>query len=303
MDCVLSGCEDYAKVYIDDILVVSESWEVHARHLRRLLEVLREAGLTCKRSKCVFGKRRLEFLGHVIGDGYMSVPEVRIVAIREHPVPRTRKQLRAFLGLIGYYRRFIRSFHRESSLLSPHTAKTSPGEVVWTSAMLDGFRKLCKSLCDHVCLCVPCEDDTFSLECDASASGIGAVLSVHREGEWRPVAFFSRQLKGAQARYSAQELEGLALFEAVNHFAFYLYGKVFKVFSDHKGLQWLTSGKQRNRWVYGWALKLAEFQFEVVYRPGALNVVADELSRCHGESESRDTSLLMEEGGDVDQPT
>ncbi len=303
MDCVLSGCEDYAKVYIDDILVVSESWEVHARHLRRLLEVLREAGLTCKRSKCVFGKRRLEFLGHVIGDGYMSVPEARIVAIREHPVPRTRKQLRAFLGLIGYYRRFIRSFHRESSLLSPHTAKTSPGEVVWTSAMLDGFRKLCKSLCDHVCLCVPCEDDTFSLECDASASGIGAVLSVHREGEWRPVAFFSRQLKGAQARYSAQELEGLALFEAVNHFAFYLYGKVFKVFSDHKGLQWLTSGKQRNRRVYGWALKLAEFQFEVVYRPGALNVVADELSRCHGESESRDTSLLMEEGGDVGQPT
>ncbi len=154
-----------------------------------------------------------------------------------------------------------------------------------------------------MCLCVPCEDDAFSLECDASATGIGAVLSVQRVEEWRPVAFFSRQLKGAQARYSAQELEGLALFEAVNHFAFYLYGKVFKVFSDHKGLQWLTSGKQRNRRVYGWALKLTEFQFEVIYRPGTLNVVADELSRCHGDDERRDTRLSKEEGGDVGQPT
>ncbi len=138
--------------------------------------------------------------------------------------------------------------------------------------------------------------------------GMGAVLlcsaeSVQREGEWRPVAFFSRQLRGAQARYSAQELEGLALFESVNHFAFYLYGRVFTVFSDHKGLEWLTSGKQRNRRVYGWALKLAEFQFKVVYIPGATNVVADELSRCHGECVSRDTSFSMEEGGDVGLPT
>ncbi len=303
MDGVLVRCEDFAKVYIDDILVVSGSWEVHVRHLRRLFEVLRDAGLTCKRSKCVFGKRRLEFLGHVIGDGFMSVPEARIVAIKEHPVPKTRKQLRAFLGLIGFYRRFIRGFHRGSSLLTPHTAKTSPGKVEWTSPMLEGFRELCNSLCDHVCLCVPCEDDVFGLECDASASGIGAVLSVQREGEWRPVAFFSRQLRGAQARYSAQELEGLALFELVNHFAFYLYGRVFTVFSDHKGLEWLTSGKQRNRRVYGWALKLAEFQFKVVYIPGATNVVADELSRCHGECVSRDTSFSMEEGGDVGLPT
>ncbi len=303
MDQVLVGCDDFAKVYIDDILVVSDSWEVHVRHLRCLLGVLREAGLTCKKSKCVFGKRRLEFLGHVIGDGMMKVPEARIKAIENHPVPRTKKQLRAFLGLIGYYRRFVEGFHGWSSLLTPHTAKTSPGEVQWTSPMLEAFSKLCVSLCNHVCLNVPCKGDEFCLECDASASGVGAVLSVMREGEWKPVAFFSRQLRNAQVRYSAQELEGLALYESVNHFAFYLYGRVFKVLTDHKSLVWLMSGKHNNRRVHGWALKLAEFQFTVEYRSGSTNVVADDLSRCHGVCDARDTSLPDEEGGDVGQPT
>ncbi len=183
MDEVLVECVDFAKVYIDDVLVVSGCWEVHVMHLRKLFGVLREAGLTCKRSKCVFGRRRLEFLGHVIGDGTMRVPEARIKAIAEHPVPKTRKQLRAFLGLIGYYRRFVRGFHRWSSRLTSHTAKTSPGEVQWTSPMLKAFRELCMSLCDHVCLNVPCKEHEFCLESDASASGIGAVLSVKRGEE------------------------------------------------------------------------------------------------------------------------
>ncbi len=254
MDEVLVECEDYAKVYIDDVLVVSGSWEVHVVHLRRLFEVLKVAGLTCKRSKCVFGKKYLEFLGHVIGDGRMRVPEARIKAIAEHPMPRTRKQLRAFLGLIGYYRRFVRGFHRWSSLLTSHTAKTSSGKVQWTNPMLEAFRELCITLCNHVCLIVPCKEDEFCLECDASATGIGAVLSVKREEGWRPVAFFSRQLRAAQTRYSAQELEGLALYESVQHFAFYLYGRRFLIITDHRGLEWLKSGKQRNRRVYGWAL-------------------------------------------------
>ena len=303
MDEVLVGCEEFAKVYIDDILIVSGSWEVHVRHLRTVFGVLSEAGLTCRKSKCVFGKRRLEFLGHVVGDGVMSVPKARVKALEEHPVPRSRKQLRAFLGLIGYYRRFVRDFHEWSSLLTPHTAKTSPGEVQWTSSMLEAFSKLCISLCNHVCLCVPCKEDEFCLECDASASGVGAVLSVKRDGEWKPVAFYSKQLKDAQKRYSAQELEGLALYQSVIHFAFYLYGRRFVVRTDHKSLVWLMLGKQRNRRVYGWALKLSEFQFKVEYRTGCSNVVADDLSRCHGEDGIRDTSLAGEEGGDVGQPT
>ncbi len=102
MDSVLVDCMDFARVYIDDILVVSSSWEEHVVHLRKLFGVLKVAGLTCRRSKCCFGKVKLEFLGHVVGGGVINVPEARVRAIREHPLPRTRKQLRAFLGMVAY---------------------------------------------------------------------------------------------------------------------------------------------------------------------------------------------------------
>ena len=135
------------------------------------------------------------------------------------------------------------------------------------------------------------------LECDACGTGVGAVLSVLRDGEWRPVAFFSRQLKGAQVRYSAQELECLAVVEAVRHFAYFLYGRRFTILTDHRSLETLVSGRQGNRRVHGWALKLAEFDFMVKYRKGTENGAADSLSRCFGDEEEKDS--LMEEGGDV----
>ncbi len=165
--------------------------------------MLKEAGLTCKRSKCCFGKVRLEFLGHVVGGGVINVPETRVRTIREHPLPKTRKQLRAFLGLVGYYRRFIRNYHGWSSSLTPSTSRNAAGTVEWSSQMMEAFHGLCKSLCHSVCLVVPCVSDVFVLECDASVSGVGAVLSVVRGEEHLPVAFFSKQLKGAQQRYSA----------------------------------------------------------------------------------------------------
>ena len=160
-------------------------------------------------------------------------------------------------------------------------SKSLVGELKWSSLMLEAFHGLCSELCHSVCLYVPCVSDVFVLECDASASGVGAVLSVKREGEKLPVAFFSRQLHGAQQRYSAQELEGLAMFEAIRHFAYFLYGRRFTVITDHRGLVSLRTAKQENRRIYNWALKLTEFEFDIVYRSGKENGVADELSRCH----------------------
>ncbi len=181
MDNVLVDCNEFAKVYIDDILIVSESWEEHLVHVSRVLRTLREAGLTCKKSKCSFGRRSLEFLGHLVGGGAICVPAARVGVIRNHPLPKTRRQLRAFLGLVGFYRRFIAGFHRWSSVLTPHTSVAMAGELRWTEPMLEAFRELCNSLCDSVSLCVPCASDSFILECDACGTGIGAVLSVVRE--------------------------------------------------------------------------------------------------------------------------
>ncbi len=300
MDEVLVDCREWANVYIDDILVVSEDWGLHLVHLERVLEALRKNGLTCKRSKCSFGRRTLEFLGHQLGGGSISVPEARVEAIRNHPLPRTRKQLRGFLGLVGFYRRFIPGLHQWSSVLTPHTSTAMPGVVSWTSSMLDAFHALCNQLSVSVRLCVPCVSDVFVLECDASSTGVGAVLSVVRNEERLPVAFFSKQLRGAQMNYSAQELEGLGVYEAIRHFAYYLYGRKFTVITDHKGLVNMRCGKQENRRIYNWCLKLCMYDFDIVYRAGDKNVVADDLSRCHGETVVCDrVTQLMKEGGDV----
>ncbi len=166
--------------------------------------------------------------------------------------------------------------------------------------MLDAFHALCNVLSASVRLCVPCVSDVFVLESDASSTGVGAVLSVVRNGEKLPVAFFSKQLRGAQANYSAQELEGLGIYEAIRHFAYFLYGRKFTVVTDHKGLVNIRNGKQENRRIYNWCLKLSMYDFEIVYRAGVENVVADDLSRCHGEAETGERGThLLKEGGDV----
>ncbi len=140
----------------------------------------------------------------------------------------------------------------------------------------------------------------FVVESDASSMGVGAVLSVVRDNEKLPVAFFSKQLRGAQVKYSAQELEGLGIYEAIRHFAYFLYGRKFTVVTDHKGLANMTKGKQENRRIYNWCLKLSMYDFVVVYRAGEENIVADDLSRCHGETDVKDRATqLLEEGGDV----
>ncbi len=300
MEEVLVDCSEFSRVYIDDILVVSSCWKEHVAHLRKVLDVLREAGLTCKWAKCQFGKRSLEFLGHQLGDGKVSVPAARVAAIRDHPIPNTRKQLRAFLGLVGFYRRFIPGFHQWSSVLTPHTSSAMSGRVSWTSLMLDAFKSLCCSLSESVCLHVPCVSDVFVLDTDASCTGVGAVLSVVRGGEKLPVAFFSRQLHGAQKNYSAQELEGLGIFESINHFAYFLYGRKFTVVTDHKGLVGMMSKNQSNRRILNWSMKLSMFHFDVVYRAGVENHVADDLSRCGDVSDvSAGSTSLLRKGGDV----
>ncbi len=293
MDVVLAEFRSCSRVYIDDILVVSNSWDEHMSDLEKVFSALSEAGLKCKLSKCEFGKAKLEFLGHWIGGGVVSVPEARVTAVRNHPRPHTRRQLRSFLGLLSYFRQFIKSFHKFSSILTPHTSGPPSEALSWTGEMLQAFEGLRVSLCDKVVLCVPCVSDVFRLETDACCSGVGGVLSVYRDSVWMPAGFFSRQLHGAQARYSAQELECLAVWESVKHFSYFLYGRKFTVLTDHKSLVNLKSGKQNNRRIQGWALKLSEYEFDVEYRKGVENGAADCLSRAFeptSESPSVSTS-------------
>ena len=221
------------------------------------------------------GKRHLDYLGHRVGCGKVAVPELRAAAMAEYKKPITRRDLRAFLGSIGYYRRFIPMFASLSSFLTPATSTKAPGTVQWTPEMLDAFVKLRESLCNFCILTVPFSTDVFELHPDASRLGIGSVLNVVRDTEVLPVAVYSRQLRGSEMR-STTELEALAVCESVKHFAHFLYGATFTVLTDHKPLTALVTSKALNRRLrYG--IKVNDLVIK--YRRGADNCNADGLRR------------------------
>ena len=301
MEVVLGDCYGCSAPYIDDVVVFSNSGEEHVQHLRCVLECLRKYGLTIKEAKCEWGKVKLEYLGHVIGGGELAVPAHRAAAMANYIQPRTKKQLRSFLGAAGYYRQFVKGFARLSAVLTPWTTKSAPSVVCWTAEGLEAFTRIKVSLVDVCSLVVPSQQEDFVLHCDASGAGIGATLNVVRDGRTLPVAFYSRQLQGAQHRYSATELEGLAMFKSINFFAHYLYGCRFVVVTDHKALVSFLHSRVLNRRLHGWVLQLLEFDFSIEYRPGAEHGDADALSRQAWDSRSGDPWQL-EAGGVGDEP-
>ena len=300
MEVVLGDCYEYSAPYIDDVVVYSENEVEHVQHLRCVLECFRKFGLTLKEAKCEWGKVKVEYLGHVIGGGELAVPAHRAAAMADYIQPRTKKQLRSFLGAAGYYRQFVEGFAKLSAVLTPWTAKSAPSVVSWTAEGRRAFERIKVSLVKCVCLTIPSQEDVFTLNTDASGAGIGATLNVCRDGKMLPVAYYSRQLQGAQHRYSATELEGLAVFKAVHYFAHYLYGAKFEVVTDHKALVSLLHSRVLNRRLHGWVMQLLEFDFVVKYRPGVENGDADALSRQAWDTRSGDP--WMKEGDEDGVP-
>ena len=295
MEEVLRGCYQFAAPYIDDILVFSKNGVEHVSQLRQVLDALSKHGLTIKINKCEFGKTRLEYLGHLIGGGQVAVPRHRATAMEEFRKPETKKQLRSFLGAMSYYRRFVKNFANYSGILSLATAKSAPSVVDWSGERLEAFNYLKGSLVSVCVLTIPSQEDCFVIHSDASGLGVGATLNVVREGVELPVAFFSRQLQGAEKRYSATELEALAIFKAINFWDHFLYGQTFEVYTDHKALVSLLKSKRLNKRLYEWMLKLMEFSCTILYKPGKDNLDADGLSRQAWCSEEGDLQLAREE--------
>lgn len=276
---VLKYCIEFCQVYIDDLIVYSDSVEQHLHHLRQVLAALAKAGLTVNVDKCQFGKTRLKYLGLLVGGGQLQVPEARVEALKNYIQPVKKKDLKAFLGLVSYYRQFIPNLADSTALLSPAVSSKAPDTVQWTPSRLEAFHVIRKSLCSHVILTVPTVSDQFQLHTDASGVGVGAVLYVIRHGVCCPVAFFSRQLRGAETRYSSTEKEALAVVTAVDHFQQYLYGTHFKIVTDHRPLVYLATSRKLNRRLMGFALRLNHYDHVIVYRRGEDHLDADAMSR------------------------
>lgn len=273
------GCdlEPNVFVYMDDVIIASETVEHHLELLSKIAKRLKDAGLTISAEKSRFCMKRLKYLGHIVGEGNISPDPGGIAPILEYPQPKSAKDIRRLLGMAGWYRRFIPNFATMSAPLSDLLKKGRVFE--WTSAAAEAFQNIKTVLVSDPVLASPDYSQPFVIQTDASDSGIGGVL-VQGSGETeKVVAYFSQKLSSAQRKYQTTERECLAVIVGIEKFRPYIEGVHFTVVTDHASLQWLQNLKDPSGRLGRWALRLQPYNFTLVHRPGRLMTVADALSR------------------------
>lgn len=268
--------------YLDDLIIVSADFGHHLGVLARISEQFRKANLTLNISKSRFCVTRVQYLGYVIGNGGITTDPEKVSAIRNWPIPKNLKQVRGFLGVAGWYRRFVENF---STVVYPITETlSSKKKFTWTPEAQTAFEKIKLLLSSSPVLINPDFSKKFYLHCDASDFGIGAVLvQLDEDGDERPVAFMSKKLNSSQRNYSVTERECLAAVEAIQKFRCYLELQDFEVITDHSSLVWLMRQPNLSGRLARWVLKLQPFKFSVSHRKGKDNIVPDALSRSHCE--------------------
>ena len=277
----------FVLVYLDDILVYSKSMEEHKKHLDQVLALLREHKLYAKPSKCKFYQEQVEYLGHLIGKNGISVDPKKVAAVQDWPVPQDVGQLRSFLGLTNYFRRFLEGY---STLVAPLTRLTRKDvSWEWLPACQTAFDSVKRLLVNAPVLRLPDFTKPFTVVTDASIVGLGAVLLQDEH----PVAFESRKLSPAEVRYTTTEQEMLAVVHALRTWRCYLEGVQFTVVTDHNPITFFSTQQTLSRRQARWLETLSSFTFEFKYRPGRTNV-ADPLSRQPvGPAPTGEVNLLL----------
>ena len=278
MDVVMSGLHlEICLVYLDDIVVYAKSPYQHLRRLEMVFNRLSEAGLKLKPEKCKFFQKSVSFLGHVISSQGIGTDPEKIKAVVDWPVPTSVAEVRAFLGLAGYYRRFVRDFAKIASPLHALTNKNC--KFHWSKEAEKSFNELKIALTTPPVLAMPNDSGEFILDTDASDQAIGAVLSQRQEGVERVVAYASRSLTRQERNYCVTRKELLAVVHFLKYFKQYLLGRSFKVRTDHAALTWLRRTPDPIGQQARWLEQMEEFNFIVEHRPGSRHSNADALSR------------------------
>ncbi|KAL4030754.1 hypothetical protein IC575_009005 [Cucumis melo] len=265
--------DTFVIVFIDDILIYSKTEAEHEEHLRMVLQTLRDNKLYAKFSKCEFWLKQVSFLGHVVSKAGVFVDPAKIEAVTGWTRPSTVSEVRSFLGLAGYYRRFVENFSRIATPLTQLTRKGAP--FVWSKACEDSFQNLKQKLVTAPVLTVPDGSGSFVIYSDASKKGLGCVLM--QQG--KVVAYASRQLKSHEQNYPTHDLELAAMVFALKIWRHYLYGEKIQIFTDHKTLKYFFTQKELNMRQRRWLELVKDYDCEILYHPGKANVVADALSR------------------------
>jgi ribonuclease HI len=265
--------DKFVVVFIDDILIYSKNEEEHEEHLRLVLQKLREHELYAKFSKCEFWLKEVSFLGHIITNGGIAVDPSKVSDVLKWEAPRTVSEIRSFLGLAGYYRRFIEGF---SKIVKPLTTLLEKDrEFKWTNACQSSFEELKKRLTTAPVLVMPDLQKSFDIYCDASRQGLGCVLM--QEGH--VIAYASRQLRKHESNYPTHDLELAAVVHALNIWRHYIMGTKCQIYTDHKSLKYIFTQKDLNLRQCRWLELIEDYDLEIHYHPGKANLVTDALSR------------------------
>ena len=238
---------------------------------------MRNAGLKLSPRKCHLFSREVNFLGHAVSPNGVRTDPAKTEAIDSWPVPRNKKELRSFLGLCTYYRKFVKDFATKAAPL--HWLTKDDAEYVWDDRCASAFKLLKTALTRSPVLAYPDPNVEFILDTDASSCGIGAVLSQTYDGVERVVAYYSRSLSSSERNYCTTRRELLAIVDAIRHFHHFLYGTDFFIRTDHAALKWLRSLKDPEGQLARWLTRMEQYQFTVQHRPGTKHINADCLSR------------------------
>ncbi|KAI3472595.1 hypothetical protein Pfo_030078, partial [Paulownia fortunei] len=265
--------DKFVIVFIDDILIYSRDKEEHKEHLKIVLQVLKEKQLYAKFKKCEFWLEQVVFLGHVVSKDGISVDPSKVEAVIKWPTPTNVSEVRSFLGLAGYYRRFVQGF---SKIATPMTMLTRKNvKFLWTNACERSFEELKQKLTTAPVLTIPTGIGGFVVYSDASKNGLGAVLMQNG----KVIAYASRQLKEYEKNYPTHDLELAAVVFALKIWRHYLYGEKCEIYTDHKSLKYFFTQKELNMRQRRWLELVKDYDCVINYHPGKANVVADALSR------------------------
>ena len=267
--------------FIDDVLIANEVWEDHLEANEVFLRRLAEVGLVVRPKKCYLGYDSVTFLGFVIGDGMLRPEPEKVAKFRAVEAPSTKTGIRSFLGMLGFYRRFIPRYSEIAEPLTSLTKGKTRGSITWTPEAQAAFEQLKREITEESLLKLPETDKHFFLRTDASDVAMGAVLLQKDEvGDCRPVSYASKKFVAAEKRYSTVEKELLAVVWAIRRFEPYLFGRQFTVQTDHHPLQYIRRAKSTNGRLMRWALQLQQYEFVIETLKGVENVDADFWSRC-----------------------
>jgi transposase InsO family protein len=269
-------------VYIDDIIVASDTWQQHKAALKGIFKALEDNNFTLNQDKCHFCLPTMTILGFTFSADGIHLKGQHTKALREFPAPKTKKELERCLGLLTYFRKFIRNFATKAKPLTKLLRKESP--FLWSSECNDAFKSLKTEILNCDCLQLPDYSQEFTVETDASDVGAGAILTQQIAGQTKIIEFFSKTFSEREAHMAAFEKEALAVVLAVEHWHAYLDGKKFTLLTDCQALSWLLQDKTRTGKTARWAIRLQQYDFDVRHRSGKSNVIPDALSRvpCEG---------------------